>query len=508
MKNPLLALGLALALCTASQAQEPFGIQFIDQQTKRPVPLVEIQTVHHLKFVSDNLGWIAIDEPDLLNSQVFFHIRSHGYQLPKDGFGFAGKTIPCMAGHRVTIELNRTELAERLYRTTGVGRYVHSSRLGIVVPNQDNHSQNRDIFEFPVGCDSVLTAALDQKRYCFWGDTQALHYPIGGSFHMTGATTDLAWPNIDTHPPSYTYFRDPQNRVRPMAQMPGEGPTWLSALCVVNDFSNNQVMLASYVKVRKELEAYRWGFVRWNQLENHFDHVVEFEDPPKFFPVSQAHTFQWTDPTDNQVYVYVCGPFPNIRTLATEQSYLDPTSYQGFTCLEDGTSFQQRKLDRDPSGKLRYRWRHHTLPLTQDQEQILVGQGLLSDNERRYRILDPKTGEEVQAHNGSVVWNPYRNRWSMIFTQKGGQSSMLGETWYCESAAPEGPWTQAIKVATHHQYSFYNPMIHPEFADTNGRILYFEGTYSATFSGNTNPTPRYDYNQILYRLDLEQLVSR
>jgi hypothetical protein len=85
---------------------------------------------------------------------------------------------------------------------------------------------------------------------------------------------------------------------------------------------------------------------------------------------------------------------------------------------------------------------------------------------------------------------------------------MLGETWYCESAAPEGPWTQAIKVATHHQYSFYNPMIHPEFADTNGRILYFEGTYSATFSGNTNPTPRYDYNQILYRLDLEQLVSR
>src|SRR5262249_10991329 len=30
----------------------------------------------------------------------------------------------------------------------------------------------------------------------------------------------------------------------------------------------------------------------------------------------------------------------------------------------------------------------------------------------------------------------------------------------------------------------------------------FEGTYSHTFSGNQNPTPRYDYNQLMYRLDL------
>ncbi len=31
---------------------------------------------------------------------------------------------------------------------------------------------------------------------------------------------------------------------------------------------------------------------------------------------------------------------------------------------------------------------------------------------------------------------------------------------------------------------------------------YFEGTYSATFSRDGDPTPRYDYNQIMYRLDL------
>ena len=35
-----------------------------------------------------------------------------------------------------------------------------------------------------------------------------------------------------------------------------------------------------------------------------------------------------------------------------------------------------------------------------------------------------------------------------------------------------------------------------------GKTIFFEGTYTHTFSGNPDPTPRYDYNQILYRVDL------
>jgi len=33
-------------------------------------------------------------------------------------------------------------------------------------------------------------------------------------------------------------------------------------------------------------------------------------------------------------------------------------------------------------------------------------------------------------------------------------------------------------------------------------MIYFEGTYTMAFSGNRNPIPRYDYNPMLYRLDL------
>ena len=65
-----------------------------------------------------------------------------------------------------------------------------------------------------------------------------------------------------------------------------------------------------------------------------------------------------------------------------------------------------------------------------------------------------------------------------------------------------GPWVYARKIVTHDKYSFYNPKQHPMFDKDGGRIIFFEGTYTTTFSGNPDPTPRYDYNQVMYQLDL------
>ena len=80
--------------------------------------------------------------------------------------------------------------------------------------------------------------------------------------------------------------------------------------------------------------------------------------------------------------------------------------------------------------------------------------------------------------------------------------SMLGEVWYAEADDPLGPWASAVRVVTHDKYSFYNPVHHPYFDTDGGRVIHFEGTYTTMFSGNEHPTPRYDYNQIMYRLDL------
>ena len=90
----------------------------------------------------------------------------------------------------------------------------------------------------------------------------------------------------------------------------------------------------------------------------------------------------------------------------------------------------------------------------------------------------------------------------MIAVAAGRQASFLGEVWYTEADRPEGPWIWARKIVTHDRYRFYNPVQHPFFDQDGGRVIYFEGTYTYTFSGNDDPTPRYDYNQVMYRLDL------
>jgi hypothetical protein len=43
---------------------------------------------------------------------------------------------------------------------------------------------------------------------------------------------------------------------------------------------------------------------------------------------------------------------------------------------------------------------------------------------------------------------------------------------------------------------------YPFFNQDGGRVIFFQGTYTNSFSGNPVITPRYNYNQIMYRLEL------
>src|SRR6516162_4385150 len=68
-------------------------IRVVDGATGRGVPLVELETVNRLRFVTDNAGRVAFNEPGLMGREVLFTVRSHGYEMKKDGFGFAGVRI-------------------------------------------------------------------------------------------------------------------------------------------------------------------------------------------------------------------------------------------------------------------------------------------------------------------------------------------------------------------------------------------------------------------------------
>jgi len=122
---------------------------------------------------------------------------------------------------------------------------------------------------------------------------------------------------------------------------------------------------------------------------------------------------------------------------------------------------------------------------------------------KNVHLHDIESGREISPHGGTVYFNTYRQRWVALFVQQFGKTSFLGELWYAEADTPVGPWAYARKIATHNKYSFYNPKHHPYFDKDGGRVIFFEGTYSHTFSGSAeNATPRYDYNQIMYRLNL------
>jgi hypothetical protein len=126
-----------------------------------------------------------------------------------------------------------------------------------------------------------------------------------------------------------------------------------------------------------------------------------------------------------------------------------------------------------------------------------------------WEALDPpKTlagadGGIVKPHRGSIAWNAWRKKWVTVFGENGGKPSPLGELWYAESDTPLGPWGKAVKVLSHRKLTFYNPRLHPGFTPEDSPVLLFEGTYCQTFSGEPRHTPRHDYNQILYRVDLD-----
>jgi hypothetical protein len=95
-----------------------------------------------------------------------------------------------------------------------------------------------------------------------------------------------------------------------------------------------------------------------------------------------------------------------------------------------------------------------------------------------------------------VVWNEYRNRWILLLED-------TGDVYYAEATEPEGPYGGTVKIIHHDQYNFYNVATHTFFNQEGGRVIYVEGTYTDAFSGATEKTPRYNYNQVMYRLRLD-----
>ncbi len=438
-----------LGLTSQLLAVEPCRIRVIDAENGWPIALVELKTTHNVSFFTDNAGVVAFDLPELMGVETWLSVEADGYEARADGFGMRGFRFTPTPGGQHEVKVSRSIVAKRLGRLTGGGIFGESQKLG----------EHLDWKESGIlGCDSVQNASHRGRMFWAWGDTNLPRYPLG-LFHMTSATTPVR-PLSSFEPPlqlSLDYFRDEKGGVRAVANLfPDDpGPTWISGYVSLPDASGNERLVGCYSKIEPPMKAYRVGLCVWNEATSHFESIEVLWDKkegrpePTLQPI--GHPIFWSD-NDGKRWLLFGDPFPTIRMPATFEGWRD-----------------------------RKQWE------TLDPPKSLKG----------------ADGRTVKAHRGSVAWNAWRKKWVTVFGEMGGDPSLLGELWYAEANSPLGPWGKAVKVLSHRRLTFYNPRLHPEFTPEDSPVLLFEGTYCQTFSGEPRHTPRHDYNQVLYRLDLD-----
>ena len=427
MKSPALLIAL-LTLATPVLAGQPFAIEVVDSRTGRGVPLVELRTVNEIRYVTDSRGIVAFDEPGLMGRKVFFSVSGHGYEFPKDGFGFRGKALDVVAGGRGRVEVNRINIAERLYRVIGAGIYRDSVLVGDRVPIRE------PILDAQVlGSDSVLNAVFRGRVHWFWGDTNRPGYPLG-NFHSPTATSKLPGDGgLDIEVGvDLDYAVDADGFAAPSAPLPGEGPTWLDGLTVLKDSSGNERLFAAFAKIKPPMDTYERGLAEFNPETRKFARVASIPLDAPAHPT--GHPFHHR--TDGVDYVYFADPYPLVRVRADVDDLTHPERFEAFTCLLPGSTVDRPEVDRAPDGSPRYAWRRGARAVDAQGQAKLLKAGAIREADALLQLQDVDTGRKVVAHRGSTYWNDYRGRWVMIAVEIGGSSSFLGEVWLAEADTP------------------------------------------------------------------------
>jgi len=490
----LLCICLAHASLSAQTlASQTFLLRFVDAKTRRPIPLVEAELFNALRLCSDNLGNMAILEPDLAGRQVRLRIRGHGYRYPQlDFFGERAISLAIKPGSVTEIELERTVAAERLYRITGSGRF-RDSILGRLTSRPD------DLPGRVTGLDSAIPVVWQNRLFCFYGDTlgtDRLNLSGSGAEVITGT-------GVPEEALPLNFFCDPDGFASRMIELPEPGFIWIETVIPVMA-GKRELLVARYVKHKTLEEAVETGFALFNPLQQKFMPVKKFKSARHH---KSAHAVRVH--IDNRP-AWCIQPWE--RTGINLKDFINPQTYAFYTCLEplapeekaQTLEFDGKKLKvkRDAAGKPVFSWVSNGIPFSPANQKLLLKAGIISQNERWLELTEIGTGHKISDFSGSISWNDYRNRWIMI------SQGQVGEIWFSEADTFTGPWVYARRIVEHDGYNFYNPVHHSWFDDEHGRIIYLEGTYTSFFTREEYKTPRADYNQVMYRLDLADASLR
>lgn len=498
------------ASAPAPRPSEMLELMIVDQATGRGVPMIHVQTATQA-YVTDSAGRVAFRDAAHMGDMVQFDLSGYGYAP-------ASVTLRARSGGSEVVQIARVNLAERLYRVTGGGIYRDTVLLEqtppIAAPVLDTHV---------LGSDSVLSALYQGEVFWIWGDTTRPHG--AWQFRAPGATSLL--PGQGGLDPSVgvnlDYFTSPSDPGFVAAMCPAEGipaPSgyentslrcWMSNLIAVPDAGNVERLLASF-SLGVGFTEVKAGWAQFDDTLGYFEELAPAGGAAVLglgYPTKVRHDgTTWAygpvfasavDITSIDPLEFVTHHHDNpVRTLATVSGLTTPSTYQAFTPFAQGSD---TTLDVNPDGTLAYSWKTNTVPL---RAQSAADDTVAADQKLYGHHADPDTGSVPSLAGGSVDWNAYRQRFVAF-----AAALLSGEIYYVEADTPMGPWTASRRVATHAnlptRYTTYGTRRHPFFDKQGGREVFFETTYTAWVS-NSVPTPRYDYNQVMHRLDLDAVV--
>jgi hypothetical protein len=477
----LVLLLAASATCLAT----PFWVRVVDSETGRGVPLVQLSTPRDaIRFWTDSAGIAVIDDDTMNGHDVVFTIRSHGYQFEERIFNDPARKLHVEPGTHAELKIRRTNIAERLYRITGADIYRDSVLAGLPVPIAQP-LLNGGV----TGQDTNIAVPYQGKLFWCYGDTFGL---AGAIFSVSCATSALPGPS-GTGPDKgidLTYFVDSKGFSRAMLPLPRPGLVWIEGTFTVKDHNGHERLVATYTRQPGVAPPTERGIAVFNDADGRFEVLAQL---PLRRGHKSAHPIRVTEGGVSWWYL-----FPHQRVHDDWKALTDPKSYESYTCLEPGAKFEAAnpRLEHKPDGSLLCAWKPDTDRIEASEERRLIAQGLIPKEAAMFALRDAESGADTGATPSSVAWNAWRKKYILL-------SERTGAVYYSEADSPIGPWNKAAKIVSHNDYNFYNVVQHPFFDRDDGRTVYFEGTYTAQFSAAKEQTPRYDYNQILYRLHLD-----
>jgi hypothetical protein len=481
----LYRIGFAVLTITAScWGATPYWVRVVDAETGRGVPLVELRTLNAVAFWTDSNGVAVIDDRVFEGHDVAFLIHSDGYEFTEKLLEDSGKVLRVQPGNHDEVKIRRLNIAERLYRITGADIYRDSVLAGLKTPIVQPILNGGVI-----GQDTNIAIPYQGKIFWCWGDTNGT---ANLNFAVSCATSKL--PSSGGLDPSVgvdlTYFTDSSGFTRPMLPLERPGLVWIEGLFTARDQQGRERLLANYTRQPGLDPPSERGVAVFDDATQQFRVLAEM---PLMGGHISSHPFRVT--VHGKDYWYL---LPHQRVPDEWKAITDRMSYESYTCLEPGARFgsARPRLERRPSGELVCGWKPNTDWIGANEERELIARGLLKKEEALFPLLDADSGAETGASPSSIAWNAYRKRWIML-------AEKTGTVYYSEADEAIGPWRWAKKILSDKAYNFYNVVQHPFFDQESGRIIYFEGTYTSSFSDAKQDTPRYNYNQIMYRLRLD-----